>query len=355
MKKRATILEFNRYHGEVLPSLVYFLNRFGFSVHVYVARDLLNRDPFAGLAHLDFKLMPIDRHSFDTALWKGTLSAADVLVLNTFQPAETIEKFAEIEMPTLLVVHNGRDFSESESNRVFVRPRHREILVLAPHVAAFLKKYDVDSTWIFPGLFASNSDESNGRDSGLRTFCVQGRVESKRRNYESVVIAALNLKKEGFRNFSIKVLGKSDSREGRRLRWSTFSRGLGRYFSFSRSGVGYDQFNRELRSSTFLCPLIDKVHGSYRAYFEDKASSSIPAAVGNGIIPVIHEDLAPIYGIGGCAITYGDRMLAEALRTALELSSLDISERQAELGTIRAQFMAQSEENLKAALNKVMG
>ena len=119
--------------------------------------------------------------------------------------------------------------------------------------------------------------------------------------------------------------------------------------------VGYDEFYRELRASTFLCPLIDKQRPSYRRYFEDKASSSIPAAIGNRIIPIVHEDLASIYGISSCAITYSDGMLSEALQTALELSSSDISDRRSELSTLKTQLMTQSEENLKAALNKVMG
>ncbi len=119
--------------------------------------------------------------------------------------------------------------------------------------------------------------------------------------------------------------------------------------------VGYDEFYRELRASTFLCPLIDKERPSYRRYFEDKASSSIPAAVGNNIIPIVHEDLASIYGIDSGSITYKDGKLLGALQTALELSSSDISDRQSDLARIRTQLMAQSEENLKEALNRVMG
>ena len=48
-------------------------------------------------------------------------------------------------------------------------------------------------------------------------------------------------------------------------------------------------------------------------------------------------------------------MLSEALQTALELSYSDISDRRSELSNIRARLMTRSEENLKAALNKVMG
>jgi hypothetical protein len=48
-------------------------------------------------------------------------------------------------------------------------------------------------------------------------------------------------------------------------------------------------------------------------------------------------------------------MLSEALQAALELSSSDISDRRSELSNIKTQLMTQSEENLKAALNKVMG
>ena len=361
MKKRAIILEFSWFHGEVIPSLVYLLNRLDFSVDVYVSPDLLELNPFVGLSHLDFNLMPIDRDSFDMAVWKDTLSAFDVLVLNTFKRDETLAKFAEIEMPTLLVVHNGHRLSESESNRDYVSPRHREVLVLSPHVAAFLKKNDVDSTWVFPGMFASNGDKSMEDDSALRTFCVQGKTRIQRRNYWSIITAVGKLKKKGFRNFSVKILGKSTSVEGYLIQWIVFFRGLGRYFSFfrsfsfSRSLVGYDEFYRELRASTFLCPLIDKEHPRYRSYFVDKASSSIPAAIGNRIIPIVHEDLASIYGISSCAITYRDGMLSEALQTALELSSSDISDRQSELSNIKTQLMTQSEENLKAALNKVMG
>ena len=354
MKKRAIIFEFNWYHGEVIPSLVYFLNRLDFSVDVYVPPDLLELDPFVGMAHLDFSLMPIDRHSFDMALWRDTLSAFDLLVLSTFKLDETISKFAEIEMPTLLVVHNGRILSESESYRAYVRPTHREILVLSPQVAAFLKANNVDSTWLFPALFAASGDGPTEGDSVPRTFCVQGKTRFKRRNYESIVSAARKLKENGFRNFSVRILGKSNSVEGYRLRWSVFLRGLRRYFSFSRSIVGYEEFYRELRASTFLCPLIDKTQPSYRPYFEDKASSSIPAAIGNNIIPIVHEDLASIYGISDCAITYKDGMLSEALVTALKLSSSDISDRRSDLSTLRTQFMTQSEENLRSAMNKVM-
>jgi len=368
MKKRAVVLEFNRYHGEVLPSLVSLLNGLGFSADVYVHPDLLARNPFAGLTHLDFKVMPIERDSLDMALWKDRLSVYDVLVLNTFQPDETIREFAEIGMPMLLVVHNGRVLLESEFCREHIIPRHREVLVLSPHVASFLKKNGVDSTWIFPGLFAARGelplergDPPTGDLDGLeevgparRTFCVQGRIEPKRRNYESIVTAARKLRKRGFRNFSVKILGKHTSKGGARLRRTVLLRGLHRYFSFSRSVSGYDDFYRELRASTFLCPLIDRENGSYRAYFEDKASSSIPSAVGNHVIPVIHEELASIYGMDRCAITYRDGMLAEALETALELTPSEMTARRSELSSLRNAFMVQSERNLEGALNRIM-
>ena len=101
-------------------------------------------------------------------------------------------------------------------------------------------------------------------DSAPRTFCVQGKTRLQRRNYWSIITAAQKLKKKGFRNFSVKILGKSTSVEGYLIQWIVFFRGLGRYFSFfrsssfSRSLVGYDEFYKELRASTFLCPLIDK-------------------------------------------------------------------------------------------------
>ena len=75
---------------------------------------------------------------------------------------------------------------------------------------------------------------------------------------------------------------------------------------------------------------------------------------GQVIIPIVPEDLASIYGISDCAITYKDGMLSEALVTALKLSSSDISDRRSDLSTLRTQFMTQSEENLRSAMNKVM-
>ena len=223
---------------------------------MYISPDLLELNPFVGMAHLDFNLMPIDRHSFVMALWRDTLSAFDLLILNTFELDETIAKFAAIEMPTLLVVHNGRILSESESYRAYVRPIHREILVLSPQVAAFLKANNMDSTWLFPGLSVASGDGATEGNSVPRTFCVQGKTKTrfKRRNYESIVSAARKLKKNGFRNFSVRILDKSNSVEGYRLRWSVFLRGLRRYFSFSQSIVGYEEFFEGYERLRFCVP-----------------------------------------------------------------------------------------------------
>ena len=87
----------------------------------------------------------------------------------------------------------------------------------------------------------------------------------------------------------------------------------------------------KFRKATFVLPLIDRSKPDYNEYYETTVSSSVTLGIGFGLIPVIEEEFAKLFGIEHFSILYRQGELSAALIKATNMSDREIAERQKSL------------------------
>jgi len=346
--KRAILVELNRYHGEVLPSLVYYLNSLGYWVDILTTADLILLDPFVYSQNLDCKIEPIS-NSFSQFNWQHKVDQYDILVWNSIEPEKHLDLVSNVHAPTLAIIHNGSRLLSTEYKNFF-NDKNRQALVLSPHLQDYIANNGLTTNWIFPSYF---SDIPHSGQHKSVSFCVQGKMEFKRRNYMSMIKATKSIvRNKESKSFHVKYIGKSDSFEGFLLRSLIKLYGLTDYTRYSNQVSLYKEYLKELSVSDFLCPLIDDSK-KYRSYYCEKASSSIPISIGNGIIPILHEKFAKLYHLENIAVCYSNSKLENALRDALNLTLEQVEEKRKEIFKFNNFMMDSSIKNLDKSISLI--
>jgi glycosyltransferase involved in cell wall biosynthesis len=345
---RCALIEHNRYHEETLPTFVRLLNSLDIEPDVYMVRRSRLRDPFA-LAHdLRFRLRRAERIDRYRAL-PFRLRRYQLLIVSSMEPPANLERHAGSRTPLLGVMHNPEALDSDPAYQAFFAQRNRQPLVLGRHIAEHFAREGRPIHWL---LHVDFGQVERGSDDGPTTFAVSGNVEFGRRNYDSVLDAAAALATDG-RPFRIRIVGRSTNRDGTALREMIERRGLQHLFELSPEEVSHPEFFRLVASSDFAMPLLDHTDPRVRPYFETKLASSIPFAIGLGVPLIVHRDAALAYGVTDCGIDYEDGGLAGAMRTALASTEAERERWRAALQKARAEALAASRENLRAAIAEV--
>lgn len=149
------------------------------------------------------------------------------------------------------------------------------------------------------------------------------------------------------------MIGRVESRDGRRLREDVGRLGLASLIEFTGE-VSFRTYLGVLAASAYLLPLVDRTDSLYGPYFATKTTSSISMAVALGVPLIAHADLAACYGLRAGAITYLDGGLAAAIRTAETLDEAGRGRLVEELVRQRALWLAESATELSRAIDRVM-
>lgn len=352
---RVAVVEYNYWHDEILPTVVYAFNRLGAVPDVYVPSRAARKDAFAHAPSLRYRLRLIDdpsRVRDRLARIRGTparYGRYDVLFVNSIEPAAALEAAASVDLPTIALIHNANLLEDDVTYRAFFAGPARQPLFLGRHVARNLGQR-FGQGWLAP-VFLGDAPVDAARD-GRQRLCVSGNVEFVRRDYASLLEAIAELAPERS-DFIVQVVGRSDSRDGRDLRERIAVRGLTDRFTFTSGEIGHGRYLSMVGSSDFILPLIDSGSGSLASYFEVKITSSMSMAIGLGVIPIADARLADLYQVGDVAVTYGPGDLADGIRAALGLPSAERVERRRRLFEIRADALEASVRNLAAALDRL--
>lgn len=334
MGQRVALIEPNNYHGEVLPTLAYLLKELGYDVTVYATPFIRSQNPFVNLSSLDVEFKEFDGNT-------GALAGYDMHVWSSIEPQRNISLFQSTRKPSLAVVHDGQRIMSDDYKEIVSASNFRAI-TLSKHFGAYLEQLGVANSCIFPVYF---HDGSLAGKTGTNVFCVQGKVEFKRRNYESIINAVAQLEKNSVNpNFKIKLLGKNNSIEGYLLRLRVLLSKGRKHFEIAGVQPDYKEFYGHLLDSEFICPLIDRSKEKYGGYFVDTSSSSIPMGLGHGLIPLLHYEFASLYGLEEISITYKNGGLIEAMKKAINMSD---DQREG----LRAQLKSYKEKELQRSLN----
>jgi hypothetical protein len=351
---RAALVEYNFYHGETMPTIVSALNQLGIDVDCYGPTRLLRNNPFVYTKGLRFSFRSTEALAF--RLWTGRrhFGDYDLLVVNSLEPKEHLRRAEQASIPTIGVVHHGA-FLQGDPDyvRFFANPSRRPI-VLAEHVSRYLAHFG-QVEWLAPVYLGEFARRRPATPGPIR-FCVQGNLEFDRRNYVSLIDAVDAVVTDGYRNLEIVHVGRNDppyGPDGPAFKAMVRERHLEEYFRYTEGDLPYREYYGAIADSAFLLPLLDTTDTRYSRYFHDQGTTSALVSIGIACVPVIHTELASLYGLGQFSIQYADGELDRALRRALELSEQELEACQAGLKQRRDHLMTQATANLGNVLAAV--
>lgn len=347
MSKRIALVEPNNYHAEVLPPLAYLLKSIGFEVTVFMTSFIRSQDPFVNLPALG-----IEQRIIGDSLTED-LQFADAIVWSSIEPERNLPLVQSIDKPALAVVHKGERVTSSPYKQLF-EEKELKVISLSRHFSEFLNTRGLGNTHLFPCYF-NEGVSSDGNLHEAPVFCVQGKVEFKRRNYASMLDAAATLHKNyPDEEFGVKLLGKNNSIEGNLLRLRVLLNRARKRIKIPGVQPEYREFYQHLMDSDFICPLIDTSTPRYSSYFRDTSSSAIPLGLGHDLIPVLHKDLAELYGLSNQSILYENGDLAGAMRKAMLLSNDEKTELLDKVRSYREAALQRSAERLDRLMTDLL-
>jgi hypothetical protein len=247
------------------------------------------------------------------------------------------------------VVHNTNLLLDDPAYRLFFEQRFRLPIVMARHIADHVRPSLGELPWVSHVVFG---EPPVARSGDTATFVVSGNVEYNRRNYASLLDAVGVLQAEGAA-VKVRIVGRSNVRDGKPFRAEAERRGLASCFEYSPSDTNHPDFYRLVAESDFSLPLIDTADPLYGQYLRTKLASSVVFAIGLGVPIVAHTELARVYAIDGGGPTYEDGGLADAMRTAIASTGSERAAWREALERQREAILDASLQNLRTAIEAV--
>ena len=351
---RAAIVEFNYYHDETLPTVVYAMNQLGIDADVYQPARAARKNAFSlapGLRHARLLTSSSSRLGRARLALRGTPARNrryDVLVMNSIEPIGVLQRASRIELPTIAIVHNG-DLLNDSRYAGFFSTGTRLPLFLGRHVATTVGGDDSDA-WLAP-VYLADAPPTTPAGAGT-VFCVQGNVEYGRRDYAGLVEAVVELARERS-DFVIRMVGRSNSRDGADFRATIEERGVADRFQFSEGEIPYAAYLAQVASSDWVLPLLDAGIPALAPYFSVKITSSTSMAVGLGVPLVAESSLANLYGVSGAVVTHAQGDLIGGMRAALATPADERAEFARRLAEVRAELLAASIRHVARVLDRL--
>jgi len=349
--KRCVVVEYNDFHDEVLPSVVFYLTSLGYHVDVITSYAVFKKNIFSTFDAADrpkFSWFYYD--GWGVSAWEKLFKFAgyELIFFNSIEPEYILHKRYYKDTPALAVMHNAK-LLEKKSYKDLFSSKATLPLCLSLNAYNYVqndlnyKKVD----WISPIIFSSAANIQK-----KVTFCVQGNIVFSRRNYLDLITSVTSLVNEGVRDFSIAIIGKNTG-DCKDLKSRIRSLNIYAYFVFYESELEYSNFYQKIQSSCFLLPLIDTTAIEYKPYFSYKVSSVMGLIFGFTIIPIMHRKLAEKYNMTEGSVVYDDGGLANAMKIALSLPK-DIQASKREVLLRRKKDMeAASINNMRSSIKRL--
>jgi glycosyltransferase involved in cell wall biosynthesis len=345
-RKRCAVVESHSRHDEVYLTTVHLLQQLGYEVEVFNTLRNRVKNSFVHAPGLQPQV-----HSFlrPAQVLEAVLRRRfDFVVLNTFEGHDVLDCAGRLllDTPVLGFVHNGSFVANLPEYLPYLAHPQCRLMVLAPHVAAHFSHLAAAGC-VYPIFFFDREVPTLPRNAGRRRFCVQGRFDTTRRDYDGLLEALRQLRRESRSDFEVYVTGRNFSKSFRDFAQVVREAGLADHVRYTWEGIGYRNYYRLLNSVDFILPLITP--DSHPGYFKSKSDSSMAAAVGFNALPVAHEALARNYGLADIAFTYSDSVLP-AMRRALDISDQDLAVRRERLANARQRYLTASMHDLEKAI-----
>lgn len=353
---KCAIIEYYPYHDLTFPTLIVVLQQLGIDeIDIFTSQSNIDRNIWHATETSASKIQCSDGKYFRFCEYLRKYRKYDFLILNTIDPPKAVlQQFAKSHIPTLGIMHNASQYRKDQNFKQYFNfhPRSR-MLVLDEYVAEYLA--DVTHAHWFSPCYQGRIQRLTTSHPNRTIFCVQGLIEYCRRNYQSLIEAAAQLRDQGMTNFTIRLIGGAcQSPNYQQFTHDIEQRGLRAFFEFTTGDVPYQIYFANIQTSNFLLFLLDTTTPEYSAYATEKVSSSLAMSLGLGILPVVHQQFSTIYGLGHSSITYENGLLAGAMHTALSLHANEKEQKHQELQAIQRRLLQQSEDNIKTAIHDIL-
>jgi hypothetical protein len=348
MRQKILIVEFHRYHDEVLPSWCRAFHDLGFEVHVLMRKENWRKNAFVWSAKPNKAIVfqPWLRVLLKISTAFLSLLRYRLVVFNTVEPSfmlKIAQRFHGRMIATLHnghLVHNDRQYSDALKQGF-------PFFSLAEFISAEFLGNPIRT--LFPYYL---SDQIPHPEAGSVRFCVQGNFEYGRRNYSSLIKALQRFERHSLEDFQVIFVGQVNPANFEHFQRAAAECGVLDTMQFVTGSVGYSEYFRHITSCHYLLTLLDPDDPTFEVYYRNSASSSISMSVGLGVVPIMDSTLAKLYGLDDIAITYpANQDLYEAMEQALKLSEQDRLERVGRLQKFRAEKLEQNAINLKTFLD----
>ena len=368
-KMRIAVVELNPRHDELFPTWLHLANRKDYCIDFFVspmheARDIfsvsespkpkcfLTSSPDLG----DSIFMKILKRIYTNILRLRSLLLLriryDLVIANSVERENNYWHFFHyLNKPMLAVLHNSNLLVANKAFNHLRGKRSISVLVLSKHIQAYLAQHEIASYPVY-AISGLRKAFRGGRANEELTFCVQGNIDFHRRNYDSLLKAASQLKKEKVRcNFRM-VGGFNRSASIMQSRIAEL--GISDYFTFVSDAESYQDYYKAICDCRFLLFLIDDTRMIYRPFFEDKCTSSLIVALALGVIPVVNNGLANTYGIAGCSVLYEADDVYSGIRSALSFESKRVDSLANSLEQVRQQLAEISDNEFDKAITSAI-
>jgi hypothetical protein len=326
--KNVLLLEF-KFHEEIIPSQLLVLKRNGYDVHLFLDRKLWDDELFSQDQGVKKTLFSNSGSWYMKLYILFTLflyvrkHRIKYLVFNTLDSA--FISWIIRCFPSLYkvgIAHHIETITEKEyyKNNVY---SVQGILTLSKDTLNYLKNYHpkLKNKSCFYPIFFDRGREKKQTPEGITKIVVPGQVSFKRRDYQLLIDACLELKSKALgSNLKIYLLGNIQKFDGPSVREKIESHQLEDMFWMHDGRVSYDDFISHIQTAHYILPLLSTRVANYQQYLTSQISATFNWALGFHKFLIIHKDFCSLNFLCENAIPYKDNLattLLEASRNSV--------------------------------------
>lgn len=329
------ILEPNYCHGEVIPGFCRHLLDMGYRVDVLMHHSLARQSPLCCFKEGDIHIFTAMCTSWKRLAKARVLTRYEAILVSTsafydipgwasFLHMTGFDKFANL----LAVEHELKDiprFGEEELDR------QGRLLTLGSFPRGMM---------VNPHFFGEIPPAPRNREP---VFITVGSLSAQRKNHELLVEALETVCNEGYRNFSVIIVGEGELGK---------IPGHLRPFLHVAGKLDFPAMYEAMRRADYFLPLLDPGNPAHNRYITTGVTGSAQLVYGFAKIPVIHEKFASFYGFNDRnALLYtGKETLGGAMLRAIRQTEEEYAGMQQALLQLGRDIDRESRSNLKRAL-----
>ena len=321
--KKIAYIEFNLVHDENQPVFYYIANKLNYEIDFYIPKINSKRGVFCKCNNvnvfiIDYKNPHAPIRS-PPLLIEKKWETYDLIIMGTGEPTDRIQKFISIKNKNKsMIIHN---YHKQYDTLPF------KTILLADFIK---KKFNaINSIVINPFYYGEISIDQK---PNTKIFCIQGNFQSKKRNYNSLIEAILQLKHDGLtsNDFKIEIIGRYNRKN---IKWHNFGTEgelfdktiiklkIDDFFNRPDKEYMYPEYLDKMINSRYILSLVDNTYS--HKFFSNSLTSSITLGIGCLCIPVINNKLAELYNID-FGYHYENNDLYSAMKEAIKCSNDDI-------------------------------